>query len=76
MTKVKELDSDIIDREMQQAFHRGNGLTMLDFRTGSGKSYDLEKNLARYIYSCRKALLSETIDEPVINQIIVLIPNK
>lgn len=61
------LDSDIIDLEMQKAFKRSNGLTMLDFRTGSGKSFDLEKNIARFIH--------EPNDYSV-KQIIVLIPNK
>lgn len=74
------LDSDIIDLEMQKAFHRDQGLTMLDFRTGSGKSFDLEKNIARFIYDWRnnQPLMVGDAEETkhAINQIIVLIPNK
>ena len=73
------LDSDIIDQEIQRAFRRSHGLTMLDFRTGSGKSFDLEKNIARFIHGwCNGHPLtvgdSETARE--IKQIVVLIPNK
>ena len=74
------LDSDIIDLEMQKAFHRDQGLTMLDFRTGSGKSFDLEKNIARFIYDWRNnqpLMVGDTEEtKHAINQIIVLIPNK
>ena len=80
MDKNIVLDSDIIDLEMQKAFHRDQGLTMLDFRTGSGKSFDLEKNIARFIYGWRNnspLMVGETEEtRHAINQIVVLIPNK
>ena len=82
MNRNKEmvLDSDLIDLEMEKAFHRYQGLTMLDFRTGSGKSYDLVKNIARFIYHWRKLKPLEVVDGEgkthFIKQIVVLIPNK
>ena len=74
------LDSDIIDQEMQQAFRRSHGLTMLDFRTGSGKSFDLEKNIARFISNWHDGKPLMVGDSPEtlrsIEQIVVVIPNK
>lgn len=76
MSPSTNLESDIIYEEMNTAVHREHGLTVLPFRTGSGKSYNLEKLLARYIYDIHQnpALVADKYNG--MKQFVVLIPNK
>lgn len=76
MSSSTNLESDIIYEEMNTAVHREHGLTVLPFRTGSGKSYNLEKLLARYIYDTdqNSALVDDKYNG--MKQFVVLIPNK
>lgn len=76
MSPSTNLESDIIYEEMNTAVYREHGLTVLPFRTGSGKSYNLEKLLARYIYDTHQnpALIDDKYNG--MKQFVVLIPNK
>lgn len=47
--KQIEFDGEIIDKELHHAMGRKTGLTIITAPTGSGKSYNLELNIARFV---------------------------
>lgn len=80
-----KIDSDIINDELSMAMKRQNGLTVISTNTGSGKSYNIERNMARFLTDAleeeqTKELVVEdeevSLDEPPEKKMVVIIPDK